>query len=495
RYRAYGVVAEVGVVDRPWARKLIVQGFTSGFEKELQHNRVMSVPYGEAKTAEYVYGSLLRYQHAPLAWLELDAALSHAFRAMEFVDKSQWVYDWYGERVSRRRVRGEVEAQPRDQVTWQHNVFGRLTLAAKLGNGQRVTLNVSPQFVTRTGDERFPLDPGAVDPMSGVQQQLTVVSGLEYRSQFLGMPAAPRDPQQRRDEDYRIENTVFAKWYSYHAASEELNAFERWNELSTTYNRFGFGDGLRVMATRWLLFKASYELATRLPRPDETFGDGGLGRANYELKPELSHNVNVGPLFDIRLAGFGDLTVDLNAFLRETRDQIVALGDDRTFMYRNVSDARSLGGEGAVKWDAPGRYVTVSGALTAQDQRNRSTKPPFDKYNGDRIPNRPWLFASWAAAVRGFELFMRGDSVELFYAARYTQSFYRGWASIGFKEWKDVVPSQLNHDLGVTYGWRMLGGSFHLTAELQNITDARLFDMFGVQRPGRAFFAKLSAQL
>jgi hypothetical protein len=33
------------------------------------------------------------------------------------------------------------------------------------------------------------------------------------------------------------------------------------------------------------------------------------------------------------------------------------------------------------------------------------------------------------------------------------------------------------------------------TFEVQNVTDARVYDLFGVQRPGRAFFIKLTGEL
>ncbi|MEM1413507.1 MAG: hypothetical protein AAGH15_01335, partial [Myxococcota bacterium] len=34
-----------------------------------------------------------------------------------------------------------------------------------------------------------------------------------------------------------------------------------------------------------------------------------------------------------------------------------------------------------------------------------------------------------------------------------------------------------------------------LTFEVQNVGDARVFDFFGVQRPGRSYFLKLSGEL
>ena len=44
--------------------------------------------------------------------------------------------------------------------------------------------------------------------------------------------------------------------------------------------------------------------------------------------------------------------------------------------------------------------------------------------------------------------------------------------------------------------WLPGGGDVKsLTLELQNLTDAKAFDNFGVQRPGRAFYAKVTANL
>src|SRR5262249_23465002 len=63
-YFAYGVNLEAGVVDRSWAKRLSLQTFTSSYDKELQHNVVMTVPYGEVRSGETVYGATARYDVA-----------------------------------------------------------------------------------------------------------------------------------------------------------------------------------------------------------------------------------------------------------------------------------------------------------------------------------------------------------------------------------------------------------------------------------------------
>jgi hypothetical protein len=50
------------------------------------------------------------------------------------------------------------------------------------------------------------------------------------------------------------------------------------------------------------------------------------------------------------------------------------------------------------------------------------------------------------------------------------------------------------HGAGVSYALRTKTPIVS-TFEVQNLLDARVFDSFGVQRPGRAFFLKLSFEM
>ena len=79
-YDAYGGGLEVGVVDRPWARKLVLRAFGNRYDKELQNNVVMSVPYGEAKYWEAARGATLRYELPRIAGSDFGASLVMAAR-------------------------------------------------------------------------------------------------------------------------------------------------------------------------------------------------------------------------------------------------------------------------------------------------------------------------------------------------------------------------------------------------------------------------------
>ncbi len=479
-YVAYGAALEAGIVDQPWARRLTLQGFASAYDKELQHNLVMTVPYGEVGYGESVYGATGRYEADLGGGLELELIANYARQEIDFVDKGLWVYDWYGNRIRERRVGGEIESDPTDQTVWQHSGFARATLAWRIATEHQLRLSTSPVLTTRTGDERIQADPAARDPLTAERDLLTLVSGLEHDLSLW---------------DDVFSNIAFVKDYIYRASSEEVLPGGIFRERDRNTHRLGVGDALRIRVLPWLFAKASYEFATRLPRPDEVFGDGVLVQANLELEPETSHNANVGPRVELELDSIGELTVDVNAFLRESDRLIVLLGNDRFFSYQNVYKARGLGLEHAVSWTSPERYFGLEGTLTWQSVRNASSSGTFGAFEGDRIPNRPYLFGSWGARLRFPDLPGPSDTIEPYYSGRYVHGFFRGWESQGLRQFKQSVDAQVTHAAGVSYNVDLYPYRGSATFEVDNLSDAKVFDNFGVQRPGRAFYFKVTGEL
>jgi vitamin B12 transporter len=185
--------------------------------------------------------------------------------------------------------------------------------------------------------------------------------------------------------------------------------------------------------------------------------------------------------------------VDVNGFYRDTDRQIVLLGNDRFFSYQNVYRAIARGVEAGFEWVSPHRYASVDGNVTYLDLRNASEKGTFGAFEGDRIPNRPWLTANWGAGLRFASLGLEGDALEPFYLGRYVHEFFRSWESQGLRESKQMVPSQMSHGVGLTYSIERERGRASVTLEAGNLMNANLFDFFGVQRPGRGYQLKLMA--
>lgn len=478
-YLAAGGRLELGAVDVRWADRFLVRGFGTYAHKDIQHNIVMTVPYGEVETENLTTGANLEYRKAFAHHVDFDAVAGYSWAKTDFRDMGECVYDWFGQCILDRPQPGEIGIGPVDQAIWEHTGYLRANVEWQPFAAHGFGLSVAPTFVTRGGDDRTIDDPELRDPLTFQRDLTTVVSGLAYTLTVL---------------DERLENVAFGKNYVQLARSEEELPGGDPRQRNRDTVRFGFGDSLRYRFAPWIWAKASYEWATRMPRPDEIFGNGTRIVANLELEPETSHNANLGLTLDKADTKAGGWRLDLNGFWREADRLIVLLGNDQVFSYQNVFKARSVGVEAGAGWTSPGDYLTLDGNVTYQDFRNVSSEGAFGDFEGDRIPNRPYLFANGSARVQFSGLATQRDQLSFTWTSRYVHEFFRGWESVGLVAFKQTVDAQLLHGLSMTY--LIYGHRFALsfTGEVQNLTDRTAFDYFGVQRPGRAVYFKTTLE-
>lgn len=478
-YRAGGANVEVGLVDRPFAKRLLLRGFVTASRREHQHNLAMTLPYGEVTSRETVAGVTLRYQHALGNRVSFDVLAGYSASRDRFRDVATCVYDWFGRCVRKRTVAGETDSRPHDQLAWDKSGFARANLSFHVLSGHTLRVMAAPSYLTRTGDERRQLDPSARDALNAERSLLTVVNGVEYQADLF--------------QD-RLQNVLFIKQYVQALDSDEPRPGDTVRIRDRNTHRVGAGDAARYRMLDWLYAKLSYEWATRLPRPDEVFGDNNFIVANLELVPETSHNLNLGVTIDARATPVGALRGGANAFVREAEQLIVLLGGERRQAYQNVFGARSQGVEAAAGWSSPAEYVALDANVTYVDLRNQSAQGTFGDYEGDRIPNRPYLHANGSVRVQFRDVVAARDEIALTFSARYTHEFFRGWESIGAPEFKQIIPRQLVHGVGLGYAAQSERAQLSSTFEIQNLTDEAVSDFYGVQRPGRAFYLKTTAE-
>jgi vitamin B12 transporter len=479
-YRAAGANLEMGLADHRFARRFLVRLFVADYEKEYQHNVAMTVPYGGVSYGETSAGSSLRYQQRLMRGVLLDAIAGYTYTYGRFVDVATCVYDWYGRCVRERRQAGETDTRPHDQVYRDRVGYGRVNLSWLPHPQLNVRVSVFPTFLTRTGDELRQSDPTARDPLTAQRDLFSQVGGVEVETDLF---------------DDRLENIAFVKHYFQGLESEEPRPGNVFRRRDRDTSRFGFGDALRYRFLDELYGKVSYELATRLPRPDEVFGDNAFIVANLELQPETTNNANLGLTLDARDTPSGTFRGLVNGFLRDTHDQIVLLGNDRIQSFQNVYAARSIGVEAAAGWTSPGEFFSIDANATYQDLRNTSSQGTFGAFKGDRLPNRQYLFGNVSAQAKVGSVVVAGDELSVSYDAGYVHEYFRSWESIGLLEFKQVIPAQLVHTVGVGYVVKGPRATLSSSFEIDNLTNEDVFDFYGVQRPGRAFYVKTTAEL
>jgi vitamin B12 transporter len=482
-YQAGGASLELGFVDRPWAKRLLLRLFATDFDKELQHNINMTVPYGGVEYGQTAVGGTLRYEQPRAFDSDFSIALlaGYSHRNLDFRDASRWVYDWYGNQIFERAENsGELSTYASDLTQWEDRALARATLGYRLTPAQALQLVVSPDFTTRSGVERLRVNPDRIDPLTTRREIFQLVTGLEHRLV---------------DLDDVVDNSLFVKDYVYHPSTDQVETFDNSiRHIESTTHGWGAGDALRLRLLDELMLKASYEYATRLPRPDEVFGDGALITPNLELTPESSHNANLGTQAQHDFGGsFGHLELETSGFLRRTSNMIVQLptSDRLHAMYQNVVEVRTLGVDGSLRWVTARQWLTLETNATWQDQRNASASGPFAPFEGQRLPNRPWLFANASATLR-VPAFGAPNAELLFtWLSHYVHEFQPGWADNTATDYTGRIPSQFVHAASATYSVRG-PWSIDLTLDVQNLTNERAYDVLGVQKPLRAAFFKLT---
>lgn len=477
-YRAWGIGVETGFADRSFADRLALRLFHTARDRELNHDQRMARPFYEVTNERKASGGNLSWK-VRFGETEIDSVVGYAYSRLGLRSLEPCVADWFGGCRPREGGTGSElsDSLAYDQRIDQHAAFARLRLGWQLHPDHDLRVALAPTYTTRYGRNRA--ISAERDTGRGDREILALVSGVEWESRLF------------RDD---LTNIVFVKHYVQAIAAEELQGSGIMREVDRTTTRFGVGDSLRWRIAQPLYAKASWELATRLPNADELFGNGDLIAQNLDLEPEVSHNFNLGLTLERIPTAVGGLRFDVNGFARITDDLIIQVAKEAFVQHQNVASATSVGVEAGAGLLLPGDWLELSGNITWQDFRNTSSEPPFSQSKGDRIANTPWLFGNFAARSRFDGVLADGDELSLAWITRWTHEFLTGWEGIS-ETGRIAVPTQLVHTAHVGYARRLDGHLTTLGVEMENVTDRTNYDFYGVQRPGRALYAKLTLEL
>lgn len=476
-YRIYGGNLGLHMRDKAWGDALDVTAFANKQTQDIQHGRFVGLqPFGAVESGDESFGGTVRYRKNAIAdKMKLDAALSVSHRTTRLLDVSTNIYDWYGDVTGQLPTPGELRIAPNgvDQTVATTTVWARTNLEWSFTPSHRLALNVTPVVRQREIYNRLSAS-GRQTPAKATE----LTGGLAYRSSWL---------------EGTLENDGFGKLYYYQTATDETRVGFNLGRVRQDYFRGGLGDALVYRITETMRVRASYELATRLPEPDEIFGDGVLVSSNPHLEAESSHNLNAAfAITDIRLP-FGELSAQTWAFYRRVQNLIFLEAGETLSRFSNIETVQIRGLE--LQTELVAKLFRGGFNATYEESKNTSLAGGFSRFANDRIPNRPYLYGSAHAGVRFRDLNDWLPRIDVYSSGRYTHGYYISWESAGAPATKSRVPSQFAWDAGSSV---TLGSSqralFTTAFEVRNLTDAALSDYFGVPRPGRSFHFKISAE-
>jgi outer membrane receptor protein involved in Fe transport len=484
RYRSGGLKLEAGVTGRAYADYLLAGIIFSANDRDLQTGATMDAVYGGVQSESRSVIPSLRYKKSDLLTDGLALSAHGAYSSVHTrnVDTLDRKYNWLGEwvNVAQRGERYHTDAAI-DNGEWLLNAG----LDYRLGAYHLISLNNMFSSMKRKIFD-------AADPeneSNKIPQHLSKdVTGLSWQTDLT-----------------RWNATVFGKMYHLQSASYKImdryTDKQRLEKIADDKTHFGYGAALTVFAFEGLQAKLSGEHAFRLPESTEMFGDGLIQQRNPDLKPESSDNLNVGLVFEQSVVHHS-FTADVNFIYRNTKDFIrkdVSLTANPTTGYENLGHVVTKGVEGGIRYRWNGLLEAGANVTWQNIVDNQQFEENTGSYvgggiiehvtRGQRLPNIPYLFGHADVGLRFRNAGRDGAELTVDYACNYVHEYFLSFPGLGDKTYKNIIPEQLSHDLVAGYSFG--NGRYGIALECTNLTGARLYDHYRLQKPGRTFNLKL----
>lgn len=483
-YQSGGIRLETGITNKSWADYLLAGVIVSKNDKDVQTGATMDAVYGGMKVRSESLIPSIRYKKDDLFIDGLSLSLHGTYSTVNSynVDTIARRYNWLGEWVPSTSA---GEGFYTDSEIKNREWMGSGTINYVIDQHQSVTFNHTLSAMRRTLNDKAHPD----DESNNIPQQLTKnVTGLGWQIRY-----------------NRWNANVFGKMYNLHSSTfKRLDEYEegaRLEKVEDNKMNFGYGAAATYHILPSLQAKLSYEQAYRLPESSEMFGDGLIQKRNPDLKPESSRNVNVGLSFD-RFIGVHQLSAEANYIYRATKDFImkgVSLTSNPTTGYENLGRVLTNGVEAGFRYGYKelfhlGANLTYQNIIDDQEfEQNQNSFVGEDIAENitykERLPNIPYLFANADAGLRFKNIGLRNSLLTVDYGLNYIHKYYLSFPGLGAKASKKIIPEQLSHDIAL--GYAMDNGRYSVVVECTNLGDARLYDNYRLQKPGRAFNVKL----
>lgn len=468
---------EIGVTNRSWADAFFISGSYSKVDKELQTGSIQSKVYGMAERNSEAWNISARYKknNFLIRNMRLSASLSHTWDYSLTVDTAFRQYDWNGDYINSSR--NEINGRARSMRHYKRPLtIVRTNWDYQLHKHHFLNLNY---LMSRTGNNRYDDMDDTFTPSNDILCKH--ILSLSYNQSLL---------------NGRMDNAFFLKDYINHVniRQTDLSSVTGSNDVrgTDTQSYWGYGLGTRFTIAEPIALKFSYEHSTRLPLARELLGNGTTVYANVALKPETSHNLNLGIFGSWHLAPGHMLYYEGDGFLRYVDDYIQATVSEKegTMQYGNVPAVHIKGAEGEIRyaWQNKLQLTANISYQDARDQKKYKTDgKPSATYN-NRVPNRPWMFSSAEADYTFQNVVLPSSKLRIGCSWHWVHWYFLTWEAYGARESKARIPTQQLCNLTASYSWKQ--DRYNISLECTNLFDKTVYDNYKLQKPGRAFFAK-----
>ena len=472
--------ADVGLVDKKWADILSLSFTYSNLYKEVQTGVNQDKVYGQVNNREQFFMPALKYkkQNFLVNGLTVNATASYSLNRSNVADTSSYLYGWGG-KGRPEPISGEIN----DIKTIYHYkneaATARANFAYELNSNNSLNLNYTYNYFARSATEDLgTVKNNAFDKPNTIGKNIL---GIALQNNLLAK---------------RWSNTLFAKYYNFNAFVRNAVYFSPDNSWLKTdselsQNFIGYGIASRFKVTEQFGIKASYEHAYRLQEGDELFGNGIDVASNKNLKPESSDNINVG-MYWSKKVNEHRFNVEGSYFYREAKDFIYFTVGGLYSNYDNLGRAKINGAEAEMRYNYSDLLEFTVNATYQKAINNQEFELGTglkDATYKDRVPNQPWLYGNASFSIGKNDVFGKDTRLQFNASSQFVNWFYLNWESRGSAESRNKIPSQLIHNVSISYSLKK--GKYNIAVESFNVTNELAYDNFRLQKPGRSFAMKL----
>lgn len=491
---------ELGFTDVKWADQFFLGYNISDSYKEIPHGITMTKPYFGRFNEYNAHVFSLNYHKRNLFidGLALTVNAVHSKRSTYLQDTVSLKYNWDGTLLV-KNSEGPPETygyspgkgQQGDAVMTDigrtiSNI--RSNLAYTIVSGHRLSLN--HKFENSNRNDKDLLNPGR-NRWITLNELTTNIWSLNYEAEtFNG----------------KLRTNLFGKYSTYVSDQtipvSEVDGVMTYSRNKSKRDNKGFGGTLSYQAIQNGFLIVSAEKSFIMPTERHIYGEPENNLLpNPNIHAEMAINYNLGARYNVSsnkhkwsFYGNGFWRNGTDKIILQTRvDEVIEgrenqVEDIQVTQFVNLSKTQSLGFEAEIiyifdnKLNAMINFSKFNSLFKVKaDERGN----PHSLYNL-QVPNEPFFTMNANVQYRLNNVFQKKSVLNLYYNIGYVAPFSTIWIE---SEWF-TTPAQLPNDIGASY--RFPTGKLVASVDCKNIFNAEVYDNFGVQKPGRAFYIKLN---
>ena len=408
--------------------------------------------------------------------LNFESHFSLSHTTNNFVDTARVNHDFEGNIYPSPNGQGETGDVPHNSNDKGLEINERINFDYKLSANHSLNLNTLINYARRQPSDNIASQHAGFVIGGFPSKKTSFISGLTWESKLFNK---------------KLTNMLSAKYFHLHSEIEDLTSYEMIEapkKKNNTTSQIGWIEAIKYEPFRGFHLKASYQRAIRLPNSQELFGDGIITFPAAGLRPEKSHNFNLGFLIDKNdVLGLSRLQFEVNSFYMQVSDMIKLMKQHMAAGYVNAEKVHIKGIETEIKLDIS-PTVYAYGNLTYQDVRDvlnylPGTQAP-NPTKGLRLPNIPYLFANFGAEYHSNRLF-KNWYVKAFWDGKFTEEFFYFWELTELQ--KRRIPRSFVNDIGLLLTYK---SKYSVALECHNIMNKEVWDQFRQPLAGRTLHLK-----